>query len=122
MIKVPNTLQEVFNIVSLHLLTQIKRCLAIYPDRVFPVCSYRNADGMKCAAGALIPDEEYKPEMEKNDWKMLCEQAFVQDLFSNEIRELQQIHDYNIENDIDFLKKELVNFASKYNLTHNIEV
>lgn len=122
MIKIPDTLQEVFNIVSLHLLTQIKRCLAIYPDRMYPVCSYRNEDGMKCAAGALIPDDEYRPEMEKNDWKQLVEKEFVETHFSNEIRELQQIHDSNSENDIDFLKTELVKFATKYNLTHNIEV
>jgi hypothetical protein len=122
MIKVPNTLQEVFDIVSVHLLTQVKRCMAIYPDRIFPVCSYRNEYGMKCAAGALIPDEEYKPEMEKNNWKMLVKKAFVNNLFSNEIRELQQIHDSNIEDDIDFLKTELIKFARLRNLTHNIKV
>lgn len=27
-------------------------------------CRYRTEDGMKCAAGFLIPDEDYDPEME----------------------------------------------------------
>ena len=116
MIRLPNTLQEVFNIVSAHLLTQVKRCMDKYPDRVFPACAYRNASGMKCAAGALIPDDEYKPEMEKNDWKMLVNKAFVESHFSNEIRELQQIHDSNIKDDIEFLKKELAKFARNHNL------
>jgi len=50
------TLQETFNIVKSHLLKQNKRCAED------DVCLYRNDEGLKCAVGALINDDEYRSE------------------------------------------------------------
>lgn len=60
MIKIPDTLQELFNIVSLHLLNQGQK------SAHETLCMYRGPNGMKCAAGVLIPDNEYNPSMETN--------------------------------------------------------
>jgi hypothetical protein len=54
------TKREVFDIVKNHLLTQNKRSVDEYGR-----CMYRAPDGSKCAIGCLIPDERYKPELEK---------------------------------------------------------
>lgn len=76
MIKVPNTLQEVFNIVSLHLLKQVKRSTKHLKNSWFLACAYRGNEGMKCAAGVLIPDDKYEPEMECKFWDELVPQEF----------------------------------------------
>lgn len=118
MIKVPNTLQEVFNIVSTHLLTQGQMSL---DDSM---CMYRSPNGMKCAAGALIPDNEYKPEFEKKLWDTLVHSRFVENKFVEEIKELQIIHDdgnVDPEQCVSFWRRKLIEFAKKYNLTHNIQ-
>ena len=57
------TAQEVFDQVATHLLTQNERSL----DGAS--CSYRNCDGLKCAAGCLISDDEYDNQMEGIDWR-----------------------------------------------------
>jgi hypothetical protein len=45
--------QEIYDKVAVHLLTQMKQC------RHGTGCVYRNPNGLKCAIGALIPDELY---------------------------------------------------------------
>jgi hypothetical protein len=71
------TLQSIFNRVATHLLKQGKRA-TVEKTRIVPhlmdgnkcveekydVCMYRTPDGSKCAAGCLIKDEFYKPEIE----------------------------------------------------------
>ena len=51
--------QEIFNKVATHLLTQSDKALDEKGD-----CMYRGLNGTSCAAGCLIPDELYEPEME----------------------------------------------------------
>lgn len=122
MIKLPNTLQEIFDVVSKHLLTQIKRSMACVHQNRLESCAYRGKNGTKCAAGILIPDDEYEPGMESNAWSTLVENGKAENKFSREINLLQLIHDENRNDDIEFLKRELIGFAEKRNLTHNIEV
>ena len=50
--------QTVFNIVMQHLRTQGSRSIN------GTKCAYRSLDGLKCAIGALIPDDAYYPELE----------------------------------------------------------
>ena len=50
--------QEIFDRVTRHLLTQRKRAEFLYN------CCYRTEEGLKCAIGCLIPDDEYTPQME----------------------------------------------------------
>lgn len=53
-------LQEIFDRVALHLLTQ--GTAAVDPGR--GMCKYRTDAGLKCAVGGLIPDDLYDPRIE----------------------------------------------------------
>jgi hypothetical protein len=61
------TPQEIFDIVSTHLLTQKRQarqgCDA--EGNGSGICVYRSPEGLKCAVGCLIDDQHYKPIMEK---------------------------------------------------------
>ena len=120
MIKLPDTLQELFNIVSIHLLNQGKMSL-----NADGFCSYRGENGLMCAAGILIPDEAYKPNMETKRWSTLVDKNLIENKFRNEINDLQNIHDSgsktNPEQCVIEWKRELIEFATFHNLTHNIE-
>jgi hypothetical protein len=54
--KIPK--QQTYDTVLAHLLAQGKRA------STDSGCKYRTSDGLKCAAGCLIPDEQYQPAME----------------------------------------------------------
>lgn len=61
------TNQEIFDKVALHLTTQKMKSeaqLKTYSGITYTQCVYRGPDGLKCAAGALIPDELYTQDME----------------------------------------------------------
>ena len=97
---IPNmTAQQIFDKVAIHLLTQNKR--AIDEDKI---CKYRTEDGLKCAVGCLIPDEDYDPRMELMTFPILFlspnRQRFPQlhplhDHISI-LQELQRIHDRSL--------------------------
>lgn len=61
------TQQETFDTVVAHLRKQGAKsqmeALSRRGDK-YTACMYRSPDGLKCAAGCLIPDEEYSPLME----------------------------------------------------------
>ncbi len=57
------TLQETYDKVVAHLRKQGIRAMKQEPNG-FSACVYRNNEGLKCAAGCLIPDEKYSPYME----------------------------------------------------------
>jgi hypothetical protein len=58
------TAQEIFDKVINHLLQQGGPALNYnYDDD--PVCRYRSNNGLKCAVGCLIPDDQYDPLMEE---------------------------------------------------------
>ena len=61
------TNQEVFTKVKNHLLSQMKH------SKNGESCLYRGPDGLKCAIGALIPDDLYTPDLESNDIDHLLE-------------------------------------------------
>lgn len=69
------TNQEIFDKVARHLLTQKvpAREARSRPDRI-GMCLYRTKDGKKCAAGCLIPDELYSPQMEGEDIQTVLRQ------------------------------------------------
>ena len=52
--------QEAFNIMVNHLRKQNKKSVDSLSDK----CLYRGPNGLKCAIGCLIPDDEYSPLME----------------------------------------------------------
>jgi len=118
--------QSVFDKVATHLLTQ--NCKSVEDG----ACLYRAPNGMKCAIGALIPDELYDPVFEgqavfaffnksKTEYKALKEILFPsgETCFSTQqecedfYTILQRIHD---EDPIDLWKDALCNFAKKWDL------
>lgn len=54
------TKQQTFDIVAKHLLTQGRRATNLDGH----ICMYRAPNGDKCAAGCLIPDEQYVLSLE----------------------------------------------------------
>ncbi len=80
--------QAVFDKVVAHLRQQGERSLDDAGD-----CAYRGCAGMMCAAGCLIPDADYTPEMEN---KTVPHLGYFQGL-APEVRtlvtRLQRIHD-----------------------------
>ena len=83
--------QEVFDQVVKHMIQQGEKSMD--DDG----CLYRYKDGdkaLKCAAGCLIGDDEYKPTMEENSWANLVRKDEVPDAHAELIEKLQNIHDY----------------------------
>lgn len=86
--------QEAFNIAARHLLKQGRRSV-IEPQLS---CAYRGADGLKCAVGALIPDELYEPRFEgigvgTLKWKEPTFREHFAGVSVWVLNELQHVHD-----------------------------
>jgi hypothetical protein len=88
--------QEVFDQVARHLLTQMHPSM----DEEEGVCTYRGSfEGTKCAAGALISDEEFETLIEpkgfvSKKWQKLVQEKIAPAKHQILIHELQRIHDY----------------------------
>ena len=83
------TVREVFNQVKNHVLTQNEKCQLVPHG----ACAYRNKEGLKCAAGCLISDDEYKEDFECKNWQALVESRHVPNSHYELIKTLQSIHD-----------------------------
>lgn len=93
----PLSKQQVFNRVTAHLLIQGKAAMAAVDDGSLE-CAYRTPEGLKCAIGALIPDEIYSPKMENTSAAGLCDEfPCVGNLFEpkigNFLNGIQRVHD-----------------------------
>lgn len=117
------SLQEVFDQVAKHLLTQKEQCRT--SDRNGE-CVYLNEKGQKCAAGCLISTEEYKPEMDKesedgqlgSSWFSLIERGLVPDTEHKFfIASLQNLHD---NNESSYFKIALEKLGNNYNLNTDV--
>ncbi len=101
-------LQKIFDTVSNHLLTQNEKAIE------FGSCKYRTLNGLKCAAGCLIPDSAYSSDMEGRFAQNL---SYIRENFSssecNLIEDLQIIHDCR---DITTWSSELDDLKKRYNL------
>jgi len=86
------TAQEVFDTVKNHLFKQGAKS-AKRIDFFGDTCAYRGRDGLKCAAGCLIGDDEYVASMEKNTWRDLADKGIVPNYHLGLIHKLQKIHD-----------------------------
>lgn len=84
------TKQQVFDTVAKHLLTQMQQSTS---GKFETPCLYRGPNGLKCAAGVLIGDDEYCEEMELNSWNELVKHGLVPNEHKNLIHTLQGIHD-----------------------------
>lgn len=57
------------------------------------ICLYKNKQGLKCAAGCLIPDAMYDPDLEDKRWHSLVLQKFAPTDHMELIQKMQYIHD-----------------------------
>lgn len=113
MIKLPKKAQTVFNKVARHLLTQKKRCANSEN------CLYHSKNGLKCAAGCLIPDEQYDDikDKEGKSWIHLVFHKLVSSSHMNLIESLQYIHD---DHPPEEWKDSLCRLATKFGLNTKI--
>ena len=91
--------QEIFDTVVTHLRKQGKKAVVMGSEG--PSCMYRSPDGLKCAAGCLIPDRDYLPEFEGvtiNDGDHYPVVKYFSSKFDEDgmelISELQTVHDF----------------------------
>lgn len=84
--ELPETEQEVFDIIKSHLLRQKQKSL----DK--RTCKYRHGD-LRCAAGVLIPDECYDISFENLVWAALIGEKDFPRQHYHLISTLQEIHD-----------------------------
>lgn len=84
--------QEVFDQVVDHLRKQGKPS---FMDEGSARCAYRGHSGLKCAAGCLISDNEYRVTMENRTWSAMVRDTVVPIHHANLIESLQEIHDSN---------------------------
>lgn len=108
--------QQVFDTVAKHLLTQNVRAIDEYG------CKYRGPNNTKCAAGCLIPDEEYTEELEDQGWGLFVnnttgEAIPCSDAHYELISHLQHVHD---EYPVCDWKRKLIDVANEHNLNYDV--
>ena len=118
--------QEIFDKVASHLITQGVQA-KIITDQLLghTSCVYRGPNGTMCAAGCLIPDEEYHMHFEGLPWGNLEDKipslASLPGSHHELIVSLQRLHDCDDNwNTIDILKNALRDVASEYGLSSDI--
>ena len=110
------TAQQVFTQVATHLLTQKHRSV-IYTLDNGERCAYKGNNGLMCAAGCLIADDEYQPAMDAGNvnWYGLRREGYVgTDSHTDLISDLQYVHD---KIDTKGWEKELTKVAKSHRLT-----
>lgn len=114
------TKQELFNKVVTHLLTQKQPARKTGRDNVRPgvKCMYRNADGLKCAVGCLIPDDRYDKNYEGKSADYLVKAGSFTDVGittanATLLEDLQYMHD---EVHPEFWESRLAELAVKHEL------
>ena len=121
------TAQEVFDFVANHLFTQGVQAMGVQKDMIgsTPICLYRGPEGTKCAVGAMIPDEEYEPEMEGfsvRDLPNLQTVIVNDDIMANMelLESLQCVHDVPANWDCnDLMRSALESVAVGFKLDHS---
>jgi hypothetical protein len=86
-VSLPKSKQTLFNEVVRHLLTQ--KAKSMLDD----ACCYRSPDGLKCAAGCLLPDNFDFKTYNSFPWADLVERDLVGSNHEALISALQDIHD-----------------------------
>ena len=115
--KLPETEQEVFDIVAAHMLKQNKKSISYTLSNDFVRCAYRGNNGLKCAAGCLIPDEIYNRDFESVSWQLLVVIHHFPYNHATLITRLQYIHDnYEPKN----WREELTDLAIRYSLKPDV--
>ncbi len=124
------TPQEIFDTVVTHLFQQGRQ------SSVKGMCLYRSESGLKCAVGALIPDDAYDPKMDDFDDSEFGDTGIsslissgllpsdLQKTFEDNItllRDLQDAHDLDLSwGDEKLMKIQLENIAFKHKLDYSV--
>lgn len=107
-------MQSIFDKVVTHLLTQGRKAINEAGG-----CRYRYG-ALKCAAGCLIPDEDYRPEFEGKAVDISPTREYFRTKFTEDqfelIRRLQRIHDQSAVGDWPLKLKQI---AKHYGLSYN---
>lgn len=124
--------QEAFDIAAKHLLAQGKKSY-VKDDNGFgtadgiPSCAYRGEDGLKCAIGALIPDDQYSYKMENMSVSILLQQDYCppilksKDLTKDFLQGLQDAHDdAHGDGDVEEFRRNLLLFAELWDLKTDV--
>lgn len=121
------TAQEIFDKVATHLLKQQAKSRRLDAEDGNLFCAYRGqgeSQGLSCAVGCLIPDEEYKTDMEGENIDSLMASGLLSAQLVTEFThhhdllvDLQRLHD---NADVDDWKKSLERVALNYRLTFPI--
>jgi hypothetical protein len=107
-----HTAQEIFNLCATHLLTQNEHSYSRHN-----ACMYRNPNGLKCALGVLISDEEYCGDMEsKGITTLLREFGISHSIHHDLLHDLQRVHDNG--HTVSCWPNELIDLAMTYNLSY----
>lgn len=92
-----STLQEIFDFVVLKLREQGAKSMSPKgnPDSTTGInCAYRGDKGRKCAAGHLIPDDQYHPSFEGSRARVLPYFRGWSEPARELVERLQSIHDF----------------------------
>ena len=106
-----STAQQVFDQVATHLLTQGRPSL----DGTGR-CAYRGINGLQCAAGCLIGDDEGPENLEGRGWTQLESDGLVPRDHAKLIRRLQVAHDTSR---VHGWRDELKDVADLHGLNHH---
>lgn len=107
------TAQEVYDQIVNHLRKQRKQSLEEGVG-----CRYRSGD-LKCAAGCLIADDEYDPEMEENGWISLMDMGKVPNDHSHLIQEMQGVHDGWFDQSLGIWEEKFEDIAKNFKLVYS---
>ena len=116
------TMQEIFNRVCEHAVTQNAKSENYDCDSPVYGCAYRGDDGRKCFLGVLITDEAYDPDLEGKtvascSVRRALESSGIQS--TGEPRKwyfLSQLQDVHDDHEPHEWPRELRNLGDKYNL------
>jgi len=110
------SLQEIFDFVANHLLTQNKKSV-----EESGTCLYRCGD-LKCAVGALISDEDYNYSFEMNSLKLLTDkkETIFSDIEESRLTFLMYLQAIHDEYTIERWPEQLSILGSDFNLSNKI--
>lgn len=109
------TKQEILDKVAKHLLTQNQQSRRI-DEYGKSLCAYRNEEGLMCAAGCLVPEDQFS---DIREGRSLSYQPFFRSFpvpEYNLVGELQYIHDTS---PVDMWRKQLEGLALRESLAIN---
>ena len=104
------SLQDIFDQAANHLLTQMKQ------SRGNNMCLYRSDDGLKCAVGCFIADDEYIGDMEGECVETLIVNGRMSSISRDRLKLLDKLQSMHDGLDTDQWSSALEGIAAEFNL------